>query len=138
MVPEEKRLAVEMGAKCFRVDLKKTARNGRFAGAKVAQVWCCGTIYSLHVFASFIPWNSELPRVPGSLAGESPGLSAENIFRIWRVVHRKSGRPETRSSPSAPTPMARLWIVFRSFESRLTRKLSVVAQESIHRTPGSV
>jgi hypothetical protein len=40
MVPEEKRLAVEMGAKYFRIDAQKTARRGRFAGVQGAQGWC--------------------------------------------------------------------------------------------------
>jgi hypothetical protein len=40
MVPEEKRLAVEMGAKYFRIDLQEAARRGRFAGARGVQGWC--------------------------------------------------------------------------------------------------
>jgi hypothetical protein len=55
MVPEEKRLAIEMGAKRFRVDLQKTVRSGLPTGNHSVQEWYFRVIYSLHVFASFIP-----------------------------------------------------------------------------------
>jgi len=40
MVPEEKRLAIEMGAKRFRIDVQKRARRGLFAEARTSQRWC--------------------------------------------------------------------------------------------------
>jgi len=37
MVPEEKRLSIEMGAERFRIDVQKTGRYKRPAGAKAAR-----------------------------------------------------------------------------------------------------
>src|SRR5262249_45014335 len=74
--------------------------------------------------------------VTGCLHELASFVCVEFHFCIRRWVQRSSGGPEITSSPSAPTPKARLRIARRSFEIRLMRALSGAAQESIHRTPG--
>src|SRR5947208_1247645 len=72
MVPEKERLAIEMGAKRLRVDVQKAARCGRLAGGRAVQETHFRVIYGLHVFASFIPLNSERPKAPASWRGNRP------------------------------------------------------------------
>src|SRR5579864_1370872 len=89
------------------------------------------------VCMSSLPYFYEFPCVAEFGVSARDSAALEDLFRIRRFVQRRSGRPETTNSPSAPQPTETLWIVLRSFEIRLTRELSAAAQESIQRTPGS-
>src|SRR6266513_6183971 len=109
MVPEQKRLAIEMGPECFRVDVQKTVRCDRRAGAHAVQ-GAYRVIYGLHVLASFIsvdflffrdlePWRSDGPGSRKTFSECGDGSSAEAAGQRSRArPARRCRRPRSESS----------------------------------------